>query len=99
MRASLINKLCCPIDKGELDIRIFVQREGEEEHEETEILEALFTCRECNRYYPVIYGIPIMTPDEYRDKSLEEPVMRRWGLDLPESAERFQLPGKRTDEE
>lgn len=98
MKASLIDKLCCPIDKGELAIRIFVQRDGDE-HEETEILEALFTCRECNRYYPVIYGIPIMTPDEYRDKSLEEPVMKRWGVDLPESAERFQLPGKRTDEE
>lgn len=92
MKASLVDKLCCPIDKADLDIRIFVQRE--QEGSENEIIEALLTCRECNRYYPVIYGIPIMTPDEYRDKSLEEPVMKRWGLDLPEAGAGYQLTGR-----
>ncbi len=76
MTESFAKKLCCPIDKHDLDIRIFVK------HESGEILEALLTCKECSRYYPVIYGVPIMTPDEYRDKSLEEPVMKKWNLNL-----------------
>lgn len=78
MKASLVNKLCCPMDKHDLDIRIF------EKHESGEIIEALLTCQECNRYYPVIYGIPVMTPDEYREKALEEPILQRWGFTLQE---------------
>ncbi|MEX2403574.1 MAG: Trm112 family protein, partial [Balneolales bacterium] len=56
MKASLLEKLCCPIDKHDLNIKIFTK------HEEGEIHEALMTCPKCKRYYPVIYGIPIMTP-------------------------------------
>ena len=83
MRPEIAEKLCCPMDKADLDMRVYAK------HEDGEILEALFTCEVCGRYYPVIYGIPIMTPDEYRDKSLEAPVLRRWGFELDESR-----PGK-----
>lgn len=76
MKESIVDKLCCPIDKQALDMRVFVK------HEDGEIIEALLTCPECRRYFPVIYGIPIMTPDEYRDKSLEEPALQKWGLSL-----------------
>lgn len=76
MRPDLIDKLCCPVDKSDLDVRIYAK------HEDGEILEALLTCPSCSRYYPVIYGIPIMTPDEYRDRSLEAPVLERWGLQI-----------------
>lgn len=75
MKTSLVPKLCCPMDKHDLNIKIFKQIEDE-------IVEALLTCPECDRYYPVIYGIPIMTPDEYREKALEEPILKRWGLQL-----------------
>ncbi|MEX0928619.1 MAG: Trm112 family protein [Balneolales bacterium] len=76
MKQSLLNKLCCPVDKGDLEVKIFVR------HMEDEIIEALMTCPECKRYYPVIYGIPIMTPDEFREKALEEPILKKWGLSL-----------------
>lgn len=76
MRLELLDKLCCPEDKQDLNVRIFAR------HENGEILEALLTCDRCKRYYPVIYGIPIMTPDEYRDKALEEPLLKRWGYQL-----------------
>lgn len=79
MTESFAEKLCCPIDKHDLNIRVFVK------HENGEIIEALLTCPECSRYYPVIYGIPIMTPDEYRDKSIEAPTLKKWGLQLEES--------------
>lgn len=82
MNQSLVEKLCCPIDKEDLDMRVFVK------HEDGEIIEALLTCPSCSRYYPVIYGIPIMTPDEYRDKTLEEPVLRKWGMYLKGNEQR-----------
>lgn len=80
MKASLLNKLCCPVDKHDLDIKIFSQ------HEEGEIIEAIMTCPECKRYFPVIYGIPIMTPDEFREKALEEPLLKKWGLSLEDNS-------------
>lgn len=64
----------------DLDIKIFSR------HEEGEIIEALMTCPECKRYFPVIYGIPIMTPDEFREKALEEPSLKKWGLRLKEGS-------------
>lgn len=76
MTESFAKKLCCPIDKSDLDIQIFAQ------HEDGEIIEALLTCTKWNRYYPVIYGIPIMTPDEYRDKAIEGATLKKWGLNL-----------------
>lgn len=81
MTEQLLEKLCCPIDKCDLDINIF------NETEEGEILEALMTCPECHRYFPVIYGIPILIPDEYRDESLEKPMLKKWGFELKEGEE------------
>jgi uncharacterized protein len=72
MKESLAEKLCCPIDKNDLEMTIISQTE------EGEIIEALLTCPECKRYYPVIYGVPIMTPDEYRDKKIEASTLKRW---------------------
>jgi uncharacterized protein YbaR (Trm112 family) len=73
MRKDFLNKLCCPMDKADLKTQVFLQ------DEEGHIIEALMTCPKCKRYYPVIYGIPIMTPDEFREKALEEPLLKKWG--------------------
>ena len=64
------------MDKSELQHRIF------REDERGDIIEGLLTCPECKRYYPIIYGLPIMTPDEYREKSLEAPILQKWDLAL-----------------
>lgn len=78
MTQELYDKLCCPIDKHNLEINIFT------ETEEGEIIEALMTCPQCHRYFPVIYGIPILIPDEYRDEDLEKPMLKKWGFELQE---------------
>ena len=87
MRKEFLNKLCCPIDKADLKTQIFLQ------DEEGQIIEALMTCTKCKRYYPVIYGIPIMTPDEFREKALEEPLLKKWGkletLNLEDNQEKI----------
>lgn len=83
MRASLMDKICCPFDKHDLTLKVFVKNEA------GDILEGLLTCTSCRRYYPIVYGIPIMTPDEYREPALEQPILQRW---LPEHrADGFRL--------
>ena len=84
MKISLLDKLCCPQDKSDLKLQIFKQCEDE-------IVEGLFTCQTCKRYYPIIYGIPIMTPDEYRQKELETPLLEKWGLQLNDKESKFML--------
>lgn len=79
MTHSLLDKLCCPIDKHDLEVNIFT------ENEEGEVLEALLSCPQCSRYFPVVYGIPILIPDEYRDEGLEKPMLRKWGFTLTEA--------------
>jgi uncharacterized protein YbaR (Trm112 family) len=72
MKQSFLNKLACPFDKQDLSIKIYKQ-------DQDEILEGILTCNHCKRYYPILYGIPIMSPDEYREISLEAPLLEKWG--------------------
>ena len=72
MKTSFVDKLCCPFDHASLSLAEFVKNQS------GDILEGLLTCPNCKRYYPIIYGIPIMTPDTYRENALEAPVMARW---------------------
>jgi len=72
MKPETINKLCCPFDKADLSLQIITQ------DIEKNILEGLLSCKQCNRYYPIIKGIPIMSPDEYRELDLEQPVIESW---------------------
>ncbi|WPC12026.1 hypothetical protein LEQ04_06315 [Riemerella anatipestifer] len=68
----MIEKLCCPFDKQELELTI-VKQETEERVEEGYLF-----CNNCRRVYPIISGIPIMSPDEYREFELEKPLLNRW---------------------
>ncbi len=85
MQRNLIDKLCCPFDKKDLRLSVL------HEDDQNTIYEGLLTCTHCQRYFPIIYGIPIMTPDEYRQKSLEAPVMKKWGLTIDEKSDRYEL--------
>lgn len=85
MKRQLLDKLCCPFDKSDLQVEVFKETENQE------ITEGILTCSSCQRYFPIIYGIPIMTPDEYREKSLELPSLKKWGLEMKEGKDSFQL--------
>lgn len=86
MKSNLVNKLCCPFDKKDLDLKVFVKDMDDN------IIEGLFTCTHCKRYYPIVFGVPIMSPDEYRQKELEIGVLKRWDNKLDFSrVEEFRL--------
>lgn len=88
MRPETIKKLCCPFDKGDLTLtEITKEISGN-------ILEGFFVCTDCKRLYPIVKGIPIMSPDEYREFKLEQPLLERWEKHLNgHSFENFRLVG------
>ncbi|MCM4167552.1 hypothetical protein KCTC52924_00948 [Arenibacter antarcticus] len=72
MRIETIEKLCCPFDKADLTLRIITK------DEQDNILEGILSCADCNRVYPIVTGIPIMSPDEYRNFEREQPMLEKW---------------------
>ena len=89
MRIDTIKKLCCPFDKAELILTTITKDLNEN------IIEGLLTCDECKRIYPIVKGIPIMSPDEYREFRLEQPLLERWQEHLNgKSVDHFRLVDK-----
>ncbi len=72
MKPETIKKLCCPFDKSDLVLKIITKELNEN------ILEGYLHCKNCMRIYPIISGIPIMNPDEYREFKLEQPILQNW---------------------
>ncbi len=72
MKIETIEKLCCPFDRSDLQLKTIAT-----DIEKT-IIEGLLFCNHCQRVYPIVKGIPIMSPDEYREFKLEKPLFDRW---------------------
>ncbi|AWV97441.1 Trm112 family protein [Arcticibacterium luteifluviistationis] len=86
MRPETIKKLCCPFDKADLTLTEITKDLDEN------VLEGFFVCNSCKRLYPIIKSIPIMSPDEYREFKLEQPLLERWSKELKgQSFENFRL--------
>ena len=71
MRKETIHKLCCPFDKHDLELTVVTRSIDDT------ILEGILSCTSCDRVFPIISGIPIMNPDEYREFHLERPLLER----------------------
>lgn len=86
MRLSTIQKLCCPFDKSDLTLTIITK----DIHEN--ILQGMLYCPDCRRVYPIVKGVPIMSPDEYREPKLELPLLQHWQQYLGnKTVEQFRL--------
>ncbi len=59
MRRKLMDILVCPMCKGELRLKITVERDDE-------IVEGTLTCKACNETYPIEDTIPNMLPPSLR---------------------------------
>jgi uncharacterized protein YbaR (Trm112 family) len=51
---------------------------------ENGVEEGILFCSKCNRYFPIIEEIPIMLPDDLRDKKLEMEFLNKNKKNLPE---------------
>jgi uncharacterized protein YbaR (Trm112 family) len=75
MQLKTIKKLCCPFDKQDLELQVLAKDTDQN------IIEGILTCSTCQRKYPIVYGVPIMAPDEYRQIQLEQPIVEKWKLE------------------
>ncbi|HDM66941.1 MAG TPA: Trm112 family protein [Thermoplasmatales archaeon] len=55
MKKKLMDILCCPTCKGELELNI-------EREEEDEVIEGNLVCLKCKATYPIHEGIPDLLP-------------------------------------
>jgi len=62
MKESLMDVVCCPMDKHDLELEV-------EEREDDEILEGRLVCSECGEVYPIDDGIPNLLPPDMREES------------------------------
>ena len=74
----MMDILACPIDKNH-PLELF------EINEKNNIVsEGALFCPKCSRFYPIIEEIPIMLPDELRDKKQETEFLKNYKDKLPE---------------
>ena len=78
MNKSMMDILACPMDKNYPLELIEINKK------EDIILEGVLFCSKCSRFYPIIEEIPIMLPDELRDKKQEIEFLKTNKNNLPE---------------
>jgi len=81
----MLDILACPMDKYyplelfELDVRF---REGSDK--DTLIREGILFCGKCFRFFPIVDEIPIMLPDELRERQSEIEFLQKWRNQIPD---------------
>lgn len=48
------------------------------------IIEGILYCKKCSRFYPIIDEIPIMLPDELREKETDLEFLNKWKNNIPQ---------------
>lgn len=59
MKKDLLDILCCPVSKGELELTV-------EREEDGEVIEGTLYCEESDETYEIEDGIPDLLPPEAR---------------------------------
>ena len=89
MKRQLLDILACPIDKFdplelyELNSRKIARDDSDEQQGESVIEEGILYCGQCARFYPIIDEIPIMLPDDLRDRESDLKFLQKWRDRIP----------------
>jgi len=62
MNDDLLDIVCCPLDKSELEL-------DAQDRDEGEIVTGTLTCTECGETYPIEDGIPNLLPPDMREET------------------------------
>ena len=57
-----------------------------------DIVEGFLYCIDCKRFYPIVEEIPIMLPDELRDKEKDLALLKKWSKVIPEKITKYGVP-------
>jgi uncharacterized protein YbaR (Trm112 family) len=78
MKKSMLDILACPIDKH-YPLELFeIVSEGQT------VKEGVLFCTKCSRFYPIREEIPVMLPDELREKQKDIEFLQKWQDNIPE---------------
>ena len=86
MNKKMLDILACPIDK------FFPLELYEVKVKENVVSDGVLLCSKCSRFYPIIEEIPIMLPDELRDKKVEIDFLKKYKENLPDKIIKNGLP-------
>ncbi|GGN19842.1 MULTISPECIES: methytransferase partner Trm112 [Halarchaeum] len=62
MKRDLMDIICCPLDKHDLDLDV-------ESEEDDEVVAGTLTCTDCGETYPIEDGIPNLLPPDMREET------------------------------
>ena len=77
MNKTMMDILACPIDKNH-PLELFEIKE-----KNNVVYEGVLFCTKCSRFYPIIEEIPIMLPDELRNKKQEVEFLKKYEYQMP----------------
>jgi uncharacterized protein YbaR (Trm112 family) len=60
MKEDLMDIICCPLDKHDLELRA-------DEREDDEVISGSLVCTECGESYQIEDGIPNLLPPDMRE--------------------------------
>jgi uncharacterized protein YbaR (Trm112 family) len=86
MQRKLLDILACPIDKHHPLQLLEFELNGEI------IVSGVLLCSECGRYYPITEEIPVMLPDNLRNRKEDVAFLERWKERLPEEVVKLGKP-------
>jgi len=82
----MLDLLACPIDKHyPLELYEITTREDDYGGQEKTkvIIDGVLFCSKCFRFYPVVEEIPVLLPDELRERQNDIGFLQKWRDKLP----------------
>ena len=79
----MLDILACPIDKYYPLELIEIDTVEDKTIDENVIKEGVLFCSKCSRFYPIVEEIPVMLPDELRDKEKDIQFLQKWHEKIP----------------
>jgi len=80
----MLDILACPIDKHYPLELIQIDASEDTNVKELVVKEGVLFCSECSRFYPIIEEIPVMLPDDLRDKEKDIQFLQKWKQKIPD---------------
>jgi uncharacterized protein YbaR (Trm112 family) len=98
MKKSMLDILACPIDKHyplelfEINIKKDNYNNDDYNNSNIVVTEGILFCTKCSRFYPIVDEIPVMLPDELREKQTDIDFLHQWNEKIPEKILRHGNP-------
>jgi uncharacterized protein YbaR (Trm112 family) len=84
MRKSMLDILACPIDKY-YPLELFELKVRRQDSDKDMVIsEGILFCAKCFRFFPIVDEIPVMLPDELRERQSEIEFLQKWRNEIPD---------------